>query len=133
MGKKTARANHGFLLGSFVLIILLFLTVFIFLMWAFKAFQKQEAAQSYREQFEIVLDESTLGRPMMLYINDSLIFNGTPASQMTLQVGKFAEENTMLAVDGESDQLSLIALPDEGGRLTLHLSGAEFSGILQEK
>lgn len=127
MEKKTSRANHGFLLGSFILIILLFLTVFIFLMWAYKAFQKQETAKSYQQLYEIALDESTLGHPMMLYINDSLIFSGTPSATMTLSVGRFEEESTILAVDSETDQVSLIALPDESIRLTIHRDDSQFS------
>lgn len=131
MGKKTARANHSFMLGSFILIILLFLTVFLFLMWAFKAFQKQEEEQTRNDRYEILIDSSSLGVPMKIYvsdgIDDSLIFSGTPSAEMTLSVGRFAEESTLLAVDEESDQVTVIPLPKESARITLHRSGSEFT------
>lgn len=127
MGKLTSKANHGFLLGSFIFIILLFITVFIFLMWSFKAFQKEEEHQTYAGTYQLELDASTLGCPMMLYINDSLIFSGTPAAAMTLTVGRFAEESMLLAVDAETDQVSLIDLPLEGGKITLQRNGTEFT------
>lgn len=126
MGKKTTKANHAFMLGSFILIILLFLTVFIFLMWAFKAFQKQDGINSYKETYSIELSESTLNKSIMLYINDSLVFSGTPSATMTLQISRFAEENTLLAVDGESDQVSLIPLPSESTHITLCRNGSDY-------
>lgn len=126
MGKKTAHANHSFMMGSFVFIILLFITIFIFLMWAFKAFQKQDSAGKYSDTYEITLDRSAIGAPLTLYINDSLIFSGTPAATMTLQINRFEEEGTLLAVDTESDQVSLIPLPDESAHITLFRDGTEF-------
>lgn len=125
MGKLTAKANKSFMLGSFVMIILLFLTVFIFLMWAFKAFEKREQG-GYKDRYELVLGQSTLGAGMMLYVNDSLVFNGTPASEMTLTVGRFAEESTLLCVDAETDQVSLIGLPQESATIRIEKEGTEF-------
>lgn len=127
MGKKTAHANHSFMMGSFIFIILLFITIFIFLMWAFKAFQKQDEAKRYTDTYEITLDRSVINAPMTLYINDSLIFSGTPTATMTLQINRFEDECTLLAVDTESDQVSLIPLPDESAHITLHRDGTEFS------
>lgn len=127
MGKKTAHANHSFMMGSFIFIILLFITIFIFLMWAFKAFQKQDEAKRYTDTYEITLDRSAINAPMTLYINDSLIFSGTPTATMTLQINRFEDECTLLAVDTESDQVSLIPLPDESAHITLHRDGTEFS------
>lgn len=127
MGKKTAHANHSFMMGSFIFIILLFITIFIFLMWAFKAFQKQDEAKRYTDTYEITLDRSVINAPMTLYINDSLIFSGTPTATMTLQINRFEDECTLLAVDTESDQVLLIPLPDESAHITLHRDGTEFS------
>lgn len=127
MSKLSTKSNHGFLFGSFILMIMLFLIIFIFLMWAFKAFDKQEKITKYRECYEIVLEESTLNKPMTLFINDSLIYSGTPVATTILRINRFAEESTILAVDDESSQVSLIALPKESSQINLHRNGTEFT------
>lgn len=129
MGKKISRANNSFLLGTFVLMILLFLTVFLFLMWAFRAFDKDNAARQKGDTFEFILDKSTLDKPMSLYVNDSLIFSGTPSAAITLQINRFADESTLLAVDGETDKVSPIGLPDKSARLLLKRVGDSFTAL----
>lgn len=127
MGKRMARANNSFMLGTFVMIILLFLTVFLFLFWAFRNYGKDQAVQQNGDTFEFVLDQSTLDRPMTLYVNDSLIFSGTPSAAITLQIGRFADESTLLAIDGETDKVSPISLPDKSVKLILSRNGDSFT------
>lgn len=127
MGKRMARANNSFMLGTFVMIILLFLTVFLFLFWAFRNYGKDQAVQQNGDTFKFVLDQSTLDRPMTLYVNDSLIFSGTPSAAITLQIGRFANESTLLAIDGETDKVSPISLPDKSVKLILSRNGDSFT------
>ena len=121
----TARANHGFMLGSFILIIMLFLTIFIFLMWAYKAFEKQDTKHQYRDNFEIVLDKSTLQQPVSIYINDSIIFSGIPNAVLTLNIQRFSEDNSILAVDNITDKVSIKDLPKEDCKITISRSESE--------
>lgn len=127
MRNISSKANHGFLLGSFIFMILLLLTVFIFLMWAFKSLRKQENATGYTERYEFALDSSTLDRALSIYVNDSLIFAGIPSAPVTVTTGRFAEESTLFVVDTESDCVSLFPLPEESITLTLHRNGTEFT------
>lgn len=117
MGKKTARANNNFLLGSLVLIVLVMATVVIFLFWAFRLDLKKESGFSGR--YEIVLDGTASGSPLSVYVNDSLLFSGTPEAQLTLSVERFAEESSLLVVDGETDRVTVYGLPMESARVTV--------------
>lgn len=108
MRRKTARANNAFLLGSLILIVLVLVVVVLFLFLSFKIYDKKE----YSERYEIVLGTSTLNTPLTVYVNDSLLFEGTPQSPLTLSVGRFAQESTLLIVDGTTKGVSTIALPE---------------------
>lgn len=117
MGKKTARANNNFLLGSLVLIVLVMVTVVIFLFWAFRLDLKKE--NSFSGRYEIVLDGSTSGTPLSVYVNDSLLFSGTPGARLTLSVNRFAQESSLLVVDGATDRVTVHELPEESARVTV--------------
>lgn len=125
MGKRTTFANRTFMLGSFVTMVLLFLVIFIFLMWAFKI-NRSQTDQKYSDRYEITLGATTLGEPMNLYVNDSLLFSGAPASEITLSFTRFAEENSLLIVDVVTDQVSIISLPEKQGKIKIEKEGVEF-------
>jgi hypothetical protein len=125
MGKRTTFANRTFMLGSFVMMVLLILIVFAFLMWAFKI-NKNQTERKYSDRYEITLGTTTFGKPMNLYVNDSLLFSGTPSSEMTLTFTRFAEENSLLIVDTQSDQVSLISLPEKQEKIRIEKEGVEF-------
>lgn len=125
MGKKIRKANNAFLLGSIILFVLLLVVIVLFLFAAFKIYDKKEADYS-NDRYEIVLDRSTLNSPMTVYMNDSLLFSGTPASQMTLSVDRFAQESSLLVVDGNTDNVSILALPQSSAKVTLIRKGTDF-------
>lgn len=124
MGKKTARANNNFLLGSLILIVLVLITVVIFLLWAFRLdFNKEK---SFKGRYEIVLDATLSGTPLSVYVNDSLLFNGTPGSQLTLSVERFAQESSLLVVDGETDYVTVHELPEESTKISVGKNSGAF-------
>lgn len=125
MGKIIRKANNAFLLGSIILFVLLLVVIVLFLFAAFKIYDKKESDYS-NDRYEIVLDRSTLNSPMTVYMNDSLLFSGTPASQMTLSVDRFAQESSLLVVDGNTDNVSILALPQSSAKVTLVRKGTDF-------
>lgn len=118
--------------GSFIMMAALLLVVFVFLMLAFKIYEHNDK-KGYKERYEIVIDKSALNSPLALYLNDSLLFNGTPVSTMTISIDRFSEESTILAVDVNTDQVSLISIPPESGTLTLEKNGSEFTADFVKK
>ena len=128
MGKLTTKANNAFLLGGIIMMIMVLLVVVIFVFWALRLDRKMNLGQTYHEKYEFVLDESTLNQPLQMYVNDSLIFSGTPSTVFTLNVDRFATESTLLVVDTESDMVSFIELSEEGEKLIISKQGTEFTG-----
>lgn len=110
MKRKSTRANNAFLLGSILMIVLVLVVVVLFLFMSFKLYDKKNAYKS--DRYEIILGSSTLGSPLTVYMNDSLLFNGTPQSTLTLSVGRFQEESSLLVVDGVTDKVTTIELSE---------------------
>ena len=112
MGKLTTKANNAFLLGGLIMMVMVFLIVFIFILWAFRIDRKMNIGESFHERYEFVLDESTLNKPLQMYVN----------------IDRFANESTLLVVDGETDMVSLIELSEEGEKLIISKEGTEYIG-----
>lgn len=131
MIRKTSRANNAFLLGSLILIVLVLVIVVLFLFLSLKIYEKKENT-SYTEQYRIELGTGTAGSPVTIYLNDSLLFNGTPQPGFTLSVGRFEEESSLLIVDGKTQIVSVIELPDHSQTVNIAKRGSEFYWENQE-
>jgi hypothetical protein len=128
MKRKSTRANNAFLLGSILMIVLVLIVVVLFLFMSFKLYDKKNAYKN--DRYEIVLGSSTLGSPLTVYMNDSLLFNGTPQSTLTLSVGRFAEESSLLVVDGETDKVTTIELSEHSETVQI---GKNKDGFFREQ
>ena len=125
MARKSIRANNNFLLGSLVMIVLVLAVVVLFLFYSFRIFDKQKQ-QFASDRYEIVLGESTLGSPLTVYMNDSLLFNGTPQSVMTISVARFASESSLLIADGETQRVKTFSLPEHSAKVTIEKENGLF-------
>jgi len=125
MYRKTARANNAFLLGSLIMIVLVLVVVVLFLFLSFRIFDKKQDSFA-NDRYQIVLGTSTLNSPLTVYMNDSLIFNGTPQSTLTLTVGRFAQESSLLIVDGFTDKVTTIGLSEHSETVRIAKKGSAF-------
>ena len=128
MKRKSTRANNAFLLGSILMIVLVLVVTVLFLFMSFKLYDKKNAYKN--DRYEIVLGNSTLGSPLTVYMNDSLLFNGTPQSSLTLSVGRFEEESSLLVVDGVTDKVTTIQLSEHSETVRI---GKNKDGFLREE
>ncbi len=117
MEKKSARANNAFLLGSLILIVLILLVVVLFVFMSFRIYEKKDIQSGVH--YDITINESATGHPISMYLNDSLLFQGTPGTPMTICVDRFAPESSLLVVDGETDVVSILSLPEKTSRVTI--------------
>ena len=124
--RKTARANNAFLLGSIVMIILVLVIVVLFLFFSFKIYEKQEQETFNGDRYKIVLGKTTLNSPLSVYINDSLLFSGTPAQTLTLSIDRFVKESSLMIVDNTTDRVSTIELPEHSANLVIEKEGYIF-------
>ena len=111
------------------MIVLVLIVVVLFLFFSFKIYDKKQNPYG-NDRYEIVLGNSTLGKPLSIYLNDSLLFDGTPQSAMTLSVGRFAQESSLLIVDGETDYVSTIELSEHSETVQI---GRRKDGFFREK
>jgi len=81
----------------------------------------------FNSRYEIVLGNSTIDKPVSLYVNDSLLFKGAPASQLTLTIDRFAKESGLLVVDGITDVVTVYTLPEKSAKITIEKSSEGFS------
>ena len=124
MGKRATIANKIFLFSSMVFMIVVLLTVAIFLYLAFRMNRNKE--DEFNSRYEIVLGNSTIDKPVSLYVNDRLLFKGTPASQLTLTIDRFAKESGLLVVDGITDVVTVYTLPEKSAKITIEKSSEGF-------
>ena len=129
MKRKSTRANNAFLLGSILMIVLVLVVVVLFLFMSFKLYDKKNTYKS--DRYEIILGSSTLGSPLTVYMNDSLLFEGTPQSTLTLSVGRFAQESSLLIVDGTTDKVSTIVLSQHSETVTIEKQGDVYKRNIQ--
>ena len=104
-------------MGSLVLIVLVLVIVVLFLFLSLRLFDNKNV--QYTERYDIVLDKSALNSPLSIYMNDSLLYSGTPQSNLTLSVGRFAQESSLLIVDDNTDIVSPIELSNHSETVTV--------------
>ncbi len=114
------RANMNFLFGSvfffFIIIVTIGLFVYVSL---YNHWNKKGDA---RFAYEISFDDGFKGRAYSLYMNDSLLYVGNPVNcDSVVRLNRFARDNALLVVDGTTDRVSIIEIPDRG-RILLRLS-----------
>ncbi|MCQ2084498.1 MAG: hypothetical protein MJY58_08430 [Bacteroidaceae bacterium] len=125
MGKKTSKSNNAFLIGSIIMIVFVLLVVVLFVFLSFKIYDKKET--SYNDQYTISIGKTALGSPMTLYLNDSLLFQGTPQAPMTISIERFQMESSLLVVDDETDVVSVLPLPEKTSRVFVEKDSLGYS------
>ena len=135
---KGAKANMNFLFGSvfFFFIILIIISLFSYLTlqqyWHNSDEGKKVAAKAKpRYDYSVRFDDSFKGRAYSLFLNDSLLYVGSPVSQDTvIRSARLADENSLIVVDGETDAITaIIELGRRGDVLLKYVNGEVVSDI----
>ena len=114
------RANMGFLFGSVFFFFLIVITIGLFVY--FSLYNHWNKAGDARFAYEISFASSFEGKAYSLYMNDSLLYVGAPVDCDTVvRLNRFAQDNALLVVDGVTDRVSILEIPDRG-RIMLRLS-----------
>lgn len=110
------NTNKQFMVGNAILFIALIFVVFLFLYLSLRLQQKKEGERHYAETYTLCLEQGFAGQAVSVMLNDSTLFEGPIASEpCTLRVTRFADQNALMIVDGQTDRLSLFELAEEGG------------------
>ena len=103
----------------------LFITaLFLYLAYTFK--RNADKAVSYKGRYHIEVSTDFAGESLSIYVNDSLLLDGTmPDTLVTLDINRFAEEHALLIVDKQTDAVTPFNLSKEGSQIAVKKEGNE--------
>jgi hypothetical protein len=138
--KKGADANMKFLFGSvfffFIIVIVIGLFSYFTLQqyWSASGCENKVAAVT-RPQYDysVTFDDEFQGKSYRLYLNDSLIYVGSPVNVDTVvRTKKLAEDNSLLIVDDATDVIVSIIELGQRGDVLLKYNGGAISSRVKE-
>ena len=103
----------------------LFITaLFLYLAYTFK--RDADKLVSYKGRYHIEVSTDFAGESLSIYVNDSLLIDGTmPDTLVFFDINRFAEEHALLIVDKQTDAVTPFNLCKEGGKIVVKKEGNE--------
>ena len=97
----------------------LFITaLFLYLAYTFK--RDANKVVSYKGRYHIEVSTDFAGESLSIYVNDSLLMDGTmPDTLVSFAINRFAEEHALLIVDKQTDIVTPFNLSKEGGKIII--------------
>ena len=126
MAAKRTNPHKNFMVFNAVLFFaVLFITaLFLYLAYTFK--RNADKAVSYKGRYHIEVSTDFAGESLSIYVNDSLLLDGTmPDTLVTLDINRFAEEHALLIVDKQTDAVTPFNLSKEGSQIAVKKEGNE--------
>lgn len=136
--KKSTDANMRFLFGSvfffFIIVIVIGLFSYFTLQYYWQGSgETKNVAKVARPQYDysVAFDADFKDKSYRLYLNDSLIYSGTPVKVDTIiRAQRIADNNSLLIVDDATDVIvSIIELGRRGDVKLKYNNGAIFSRV----
>ena len=121
MKKNHLNTNKQFMIGNGIMA---FAVIFVVVLFIYLALRMQRMQQdggfSYTESYNIVLEKGFKGQNVILYANDSILFQGAIDQEpLPVHFTRFEESTTLMVVDAQTEQLSVIELSERGGTYRL--------------
>ena len=103
----------------------LFITaLFLYLAYTFK--RDANKGVSYKGRYDIEVSTDFPGENLSIYVNDSLLMDGTmPDTLVSFDINRFAEEHALLIVDKQTDIVTPFNLSKEGGKVIIKKEGSK--------
>ena len=103
----------------------LFITA-LFLYLAYTVKRDADKAVSYKGRYHIEVSADFAGESLSIYVNDSLLMDGTmPDTLVSFDINRFAEGHALLIVDKQTDAVTPFNLSKEGGKIVVKKEGNE--------
>lgn len=121
MRKRAQNSNRQFLIGTAAMAFAVGLVVIIFLALCVQKAEDLTRPQSFKDLYRIEFAHGFAGDSAIVYLNDSLLWDGPVASDTTmLDIHRFATENTLMVSRTAHDAVFLFNIGSDAGRLILH-------------
>ena len=114
MGRTRGHgANMRFLFGSVFFFFVIIVTIGLFAYYSLYKYWNKPGNKGF--SYEISFAPSFEGKAYTLYLNDSLLYAGSPVDTDTvLRLNRFAEDNALLVVEQATDRVSIMQIPSRG-------------------
>lgn len=128
MVRKAQNSNKQFLWGTASLAFGVLCIVFIFVTLCYDKMKHSGEEHKFDDIYQIELVKGFAGDSAIIYINDSLLWQGVVnLDTFTLSIDRFAEQNMLMISTGQNDIASSFNLENKGGRLVLRRQNAIIS------
>ena len=115
MKRKVQQTNRNFMYGTAVLTIAVILVATFFMGLAFDMKRNQISSSSTQDTYTLEFTYGFTAEGYQVYINDSLLYNGTLLSGTHIKLGRFAEDNALIIVNNSTDLMQIVAIPEKSG------------------
>ena len=126
MSRKRPNPHKNFMVFNAVLFFaVLFITaLFLYMSYAYK--RNADKVVTYEGRYHIEILPHFTGESLSIYVNDSLLMDGTmPDTLVSFDINRFAEEHALLIVDKQTDAVTPFNLSKEGGKIVVKKEGSE--------
>ena len=128
MRLKHLQTNRQFMIGNSIVFIGVIFVVVLFLYLSLRMQAQKSGHHYYNEVYNIGLVQGFAGDDFTVYMNDSIVFDGTISQEpQRIVVKRFAEETSLLIVNKATEQVSIFELPNDGGTFSFERNDEEIS------
>ena len=131
MSRKRPNPHKNFMVFNAVLFFaVLFITaLFLYMSYAYK--RNADRVVTYEGRYHIEILPHFTGESLSIYVNDSLLLNGTmPDTSVVFNINRLAEENALIIVDNATDIMTPFNLSKEGSKVMVKKQKGEI--VLEE-
>lgn len=122
-------ANMKFLFGSVFFFFVIIVTIGLFAYFSLYKYWSKPGDKRF--SYEISFSPSFKGKYYTVYLNDSLLYEGTPVDTDTvLRLNRFAEDNALLVVEQATDGVSILQIPSRG-KIMLQLKNGSVTTVVK--
>lgn len=121
------------MIGNGILAAAIIFVVVIFVYLSLRLQRQQDTDRHFNETYTINLTQGFVGDSLSIYINDSLLLKKRITEEpFMLTIKRFADLNTLLVVDNNTDKLFAFDLSDKGGKVLLKKDDEEIIELKTE-
>lgn len=128
MRLKHLQTNRQFMIGNSIVFIGVIFVVVLFIYLSLRMQAQKSDHHYYNEVYNIGLVQGFAGHDFTVYMNDSIVFDGTINQEpQRIEVKRFAEETSLLIVNKATEQVVVFELPNDGGTFSFERNDEEIS------
>lgn len=120
MRKRAQNSNKQFLIGTAAMAFAVIAVVVIFLFLSAPHINFSKENKKYTDTFLIGFAEGFVGDSAIIYLNDSLLWEGAvQADTICLRIDRFSDENTLMVSRTRNDAVNFFPLESKRGKFVL--------------